>query len=92
LTLYLGQLKILRNLLGEVAELVIGERDLVDLDDSEAETDRIDSYSEMVQQRSQGRQPQRQTVKKGKLLDVLRMASVDNFQVRAVATQADYLE
>ena len=84
LTPYLGQLRILRDMLGEVVELIIGERDLADLDDSDVEVDKSDGGGRSEQGRQQ------RTVGKGKLLDELRMASVDNFQVRELVTQLSW--
>ncbi len=84
LTPYVAQLRILRDMLGEVVELIIGERDLADLDASEAEADDRDSGSRR-ERPPQGRQ--QQMVGKGTLLDELRIASVDNFQVRELTNQ-----
>jgi hypothetical protein len=85
LTPYVGQVRILRDMLEEVVELIIRERDLADLDASEVEVDGRDSGRR--EQPPQGRQQQQQIVGKGKLLGELRMASADNFQVRELATQ-----
>lgn len=45
LTPYIRQLRILRDMLEEVVELIIRERDLADLDALEVEVDRRDSSS-----------------------------------------------
>jgi hypothetical protein len=90
LTPYVGQLRILKDLLEEVVELIIGERDMADLDDSEVEVDRSNRGGRKGAP-PQGRQQQQQVVGKGKLLDELRMATVDNFQVRELATPIDCL-
>ena len=89
LTPYVGQLRILRDTLEEVVELIIGERDLADLDAPEVEVDGRDSGGRR-EPPPQGRQQQQQMVGKGKLLDELRMATVDNFQVRELATQLSW--
>ena len=86
LTPYVGQLRILRDMLEEVVELIIGERDLEDLDASEVGVDGKDSGGRRGPP-PQWRPQQQQMVGKGKLSDELRMATVDNFQVRELATQ-----
>ncbi|KAI9862170.1 MAG: hypothetical protein M1813_004946 [Trichoglossum hirsutum] len=73
LTPYLGQLRKLRDTLEEEVELVIGERDLEDLEDSETDVDGSNSGGRMVGQKQR-------RVEKAKLSDGLRMATVDNFQ------------
>jgi hypothetical protein len=86
LTPYVGQLRILRDMLAEVVELIIGERDLADLEASDAEVVGRDG-SNGRERPPQGQPQQQQMVGKGNLLDELRMATVDNFQVRELATQ-----
>jgi len=81
LTPYMGQLKLLKDMLGEMMELIIGERDLEELHALETKMDEKNGRGERLQQ---GRQ-QQQTVGKGRLLDELKMASVDNFQVGTLA-------
>lgn len=73
LTPYVGQLRILRDMLEEVVELIIGERDLADLDASEIGVGGRGSYDKKER-------PPQQMVRKGNLSDELRMATVDNFQ------------
>jgi hypothetical protein len=91
LTPYVGQLRILRDLLEEEVELIIRESDMADLDNSEVEVDGGNRGGRR-EPPSQGRQQQQQqVVGKGKLLDELRMATVDNFQVRELATPIDCL-
>ena len=51
LTPYVEQLKILRDLLGKVAELIIGKRDLMDLDDIEVKVDVSNSGGKRMKQR-----------------------------------------
>ncbi len=72
LTPYVGQLRILRDMLAEVADLIIGESDLADLEASDLEVNGRDNGA---------------SVRKGNLLDQVRIASVDHFQVRESATQ-----
>ncbi|KAH8594174.1 hypothetical protein B0O99DRAFT_652786 [Bisporella sp. PMI_857] len=73
LTPYVGQLRILRDMLAEVVEPIIGERDLADLDAPEVEVGGRGSCGKREQ-------PLQQIVRKGNLSDELRMATVDNFQ------------
>ncbi|XHG03912.1 hypothetical protein AWENTII_007198 [Aspergillus wentii] len=77
LTPYVGQLQLLRDMLGEIVDLIIGEEDLEALDDSERDNT-SDKKERWPRQRDQ-----QFPVQKGKLLDELRIATVDNFQVRA---------
>jgi superfamily I DNA and/or RNA helicase len=86
LTPYMGQLRILKDMLAEVVELIIGEKDLEELCASDAGADMKNSDVKKGRplQGRQRKQQQRQMVGKGKLLDELRVASVDNFQVRDV--------
>ena len=90
LTPYVGQLRILRDTLEEEVELIIGERDLADLDAPEVEVGGRDSGGRRERPPQGRQQQQQQMVGKGKLLDELRMASVDNFQVRELATQLSW--
>ncbi|KAL4785910.1 hypothetical protein BJX76DRAFT_366539 [Aspergillus varians] len=69
LTPYIGQLRLLRNELESIVDLVIAEQDLANLDESEAE-DGANSRNNH----------NRRTVGKGKLSDQVRLATVDNFQ------------
>lgn len=72
LTPYIGQLRLLRDQLEGIVDLVIAEQDMADLDESEAEEDANGSNNH-----------NRRTVGKGKLSDQVRIATVDNFQVRS---------
>ncbi|KAH0565113.1 hypothetical protein GP486_001497 [Trichoglossum hirsutum] len=83
LTPYLGQLRKLKDMLEEEVELVIGERDLKDLEDSEADV----NGSKGSDKRSGQKQ---QRVEKAKLSDGLRMATVDNFQVWGVTAHPNH--
>lgn len=70
LTPYLGQLQKLRKKLGSIYDLVLGDKDQEQLDledDSDAEESPKTSAKE---------------VQRGKLLDAVRVSTVDNFQVR----------
>ncbi|KAJ5052617.1 hypothetical protein J3E74DRAFT_443226, partial [Bipolaris maydis] len=82
LTPYMGQLRVLKDMLAEIVELIIGEKDSEELCASDAGADTRDSgmTKERSMQRRQWKQQQHQMVGKGKLLDELRVASVDNFQ------------
>ncbi|KAI9768058.1 MAG: hypothetical protein M1840_005092 [Geoglossum simile] len=82
LTPYIGQLRLLKEMLGEEGELVIGDRDLGDMELGAAGGSDSDIGSEeagegTMEPRQQGKQRQ---VQKGNLLDGLRAATVDNFQ------------
>ncbi|KAL2816292.1 hypothetical protein BJX63DRAFT_143404 [Aspergillus granulosus] len=68
LTPYVGQLKLLKDMLEDTVDLIIIEPDLADLDNLEDE----------LGQAAQG--DNNRTVHKGSLLDQVRMATVDNFQ------------
>lgn len=69
LTPYIGQLRLLRDKLEGIVDLVIGGQDQVDLGESEAEIDAgCNNHS-------------RRKVGKGKLSDQVKIATVDNFQV-----------
>jgi hypothetical protein len=92
LTPYVGQLRVLRDMLADVAELIIAERDLEDLDISDAEVDVGEGDNPKREQRPQERQRRQQTVEKGKLLDELKMATVDNFQVRGIPGRTNFLD
>lgn len=72
LTPYIGQLRQLRDQLEGIVDLVIADQDLADLDESEAEEGVKDSNNY-----------NRRTLEKGKLSDQVRIATVDNFQVRS---------
>ncbi|KAH8805391.1 hypothetical protein F5884DRAFT_799194 [Xylogone sp. PMI_703] len=72
LTPYVGQMKLLMEMLGEVADLIISDRDLEDLDETELDGDGTNRDT-----KSQHRQ---KGIQKGKILDKLRISSVDNFQ------------
>ncbi|GAB1204252.1 hypothetical protein APSETT445_002902 [Aspergillus pseudonomiae] len=72
LTPYIGQLRLLRNRLEGIVDLIIAEQDLVDLDDSEADMHTSDSTSLTS--------PNRRTVEKARLSEQVRLATVDNFQ------------
>lgn len=81
----MGQLRVLKDMLAEVVDLIIGEKDLEELCASDAEADTRDSgmkKERSMQRRQWKQQHHHQMVGKGKLLDGLRVASVDNFQVR----------
>jgi superfamily I DNA and/or RNA helicase len=78
LTPYVGQLRILRDLLEKEVDLIIAEKDLEDLDASDVDMDKGDNNNK--------RNRPLQQILKGNLLDQLRMAAVDNFQVRELAT------
>jgi hypothetical protein len=69
ITPYLGQLRKLRKKLGSAFDLVIGDKDMeqIELEDEEEEG------SFLLQKQQQ--------VRKGRLLDGIRIATVDNFQV-----------
>ena len=90
LTPYMGQLRLLRDMLGEMMELIISERDLEGLDALDA---KVEESGNATDRRRQGRHQQLQTVGTGTLLDELRIASVDNFQVRQFApdTLGEYI-
>lgn len=70
LTPYIGQLRLLRDKLEGIVDLVIGGQDQVDLGESEAEIDAGGSNNH-----------NRRKVGKGKLSDQVKIATVDNFQV-----------
>lgn len=69
LTPYLGQLQKLRKKLGSVCDLIVGDKDQEQLD-LEEESDSEESPKILVKE-----------VQKGKLLDAVRVSTVDNFQV-----------
>lgn len=73
ITPYLGQLRKLRNKFNEVTELVIGEKDMKDIELAEQGEE---SEPEVSSQLS----TEGQMVRKGKLIEGLRLATVDNFQ------------
>ncbi|KAL3446759.1 hypothetical protein BJX65DRAFT_318478 [Aspergillus insuetus] len=68
LTPYVGQLRLLKDRLENIVDLVISEPDLADLDESEGETGQATPGNT-------GR-----ALLRGSLLDQVRMATVDNFQ------------
>ncbi|KAE8381131.1 hypothetical protein BDV26DRAFT_256154 [Aspergillus bertholletiae] len=70
LTPYIGQLRLLRDRLEDIVDLIITEQDLADLDDSEAEMHTSTSR----------KSHDRRAVEKAKLSDQVRLATVDNFQ------------
>ncbi|KNG83707.1 hypothetical protein ANOM_007842 [Aspergillus nomiae NRRL 13137] len=77
LTPYIGQLRLLRNRLEGIVDLIIAEQDLVDLDDdSEADMHTSDSTSLTSHNR--------RTVEKARLSEQVRLATVDNFQVSSL--------
>jgi superfamily I DNA and/or RNA helicase len=69
LTPYVGQLRLLKDKLENIVNLVISEPDLADLDESEGEMGHATPDNT-------GR-----ALLRGTLLDQVRMATVDNFQV-----------
>ena len=72
LTPYLGQLRQIRKKFGDTFDLVIGEKDMEEI--------RIAEENEQLQPNSKAPILQKE-VRKGKLLDGIRIATVDNFQV-----------
>lgn len=72
LTPYLGQLRKLRKKFSAVTELVIGEKDMETIQLAEAQ----EGEEEVAQP------PAEKVVRKGQLIEGLRLATVDNFQVR----------
>lgn len=72
LTPYVGQLRLLRDQLEGIVDLIIAKQDQADLDESETEEDANGSRN----------RNNRRIVGKGKLLDQVRIATVDNFQAR----------
>ncbi|RAL12889.1 uncharacterized protein BO97DRAFT_389313 [Aspergillus homomorphus CBS 101889] len=75
LTPYVGQLRMLRDILEQEMTLIIGERDAEDLGEAER-TGTGDDPNGRNERWFQGQN----TVRKGSLLDALRLATVDNFQ------------
>lgn len=76
LTPYIGQLRLLKDKLEGIANLVIAEQDVAELEDSEVD--------ERVSQNNGRNAQNRSIIGKEKLLDQLRLATVDNFQVISV--------
>ena len=70
LTPYVGQLRLLRDQLEGIVDLLLTDQDLADIEESEAEEDETSRNN-----------LNRRAVGKGKLSDQVRMATVDNFQV-----------
>lgn len=69
LTPYLGQLQKLRKKLGSICDLIVGDKDQEQLD-LEEDSDLEESPKTLVKE-----------VQRGKLLDAVRVSTVDNFQV-----------
>ncbi|OGM45678.1 hypothetical protein ABOM_005445 [Aspergillus bombycis] len=76
LTPYIGQLRLLKNRLEGIVDIIIAEQDLADLDNSEEDTHASDSTSLISHNR--------QTVEKARLSEQVRLATVDNFQVSSL--------
>lgn len=72
MTPYVGQLRLLKDQLEGIVDLIIAKQDQANLDESETEEDANGSRNNN----------NRRIVGKGKLLNQVRIATVDNFQAR----------
>ena len=77
LTPYIGQLRHLRDQLDGIVDLVIADQDLADLDESEQDDDNEEANGTKNNKNQK-------TVEKARLSDRVRIATVDNFQVRSL--------